>query len=479
MKKYITSILLIFITSICYSQTEYNTTFNTNLVLKSVNSLYNSNNDFIAIIDTDGEIKKAPITQLSPTYSFLTQNTQFLDRFTFQNSAGGSQQLTVNARPSLTKWGSSGYRIYTGIASLVDFKDQINGAFSMDLSVQPENTSTLTLANIQERSARGDHSFLTQIGNSADSFGEVSLGIYSSKYTIGSATSWIASDRIFNIGNGTSELARSDALTILKSGAITAPSLDLNEITDSKSLITKEYFDANASTATGSNGITSDLKLGSVLDQNTNIGLDSNTFKLTSGSSFGSLSYLEVSPTSFITNNPAVGSTINMYARSLLLSTNELLVITSDNFNIISDATSTRFTDTSTVKKGFVYGDDYSADYTDRSMVDKAYVDNSISSINVPVKTVILEIPDTPDTPGTTNYTVTHNLNITSYVSVDILLVQTFPLDAFGAEDYKVGAAERTQESAGFMTLNSNSLEMGGYDFSSTPLEKLIITYIE
>ena len=43
-------------------------------------------------------------------------------------------------------------------------------------------------------------------------------------------------------GNGTLS-STSDALLILKNGTITAPSLDISEITNDKALITKEYLD--------------------------------------------------------------------------------------------------------------------------------------------------------------------------------------------------------------------------------------------
>ncbi len=59
-------------------------------------------------------------------------------------------------------------------------------------------------------------------------------------------------DPLFEIGNGTNDTNRSNALTVLKNGTITAPSFDISEITDAKALITKEYLEANTGgTATG------------------------------------------------------------------------------------------------------------------------------------------------------------------------------------------------------------------------------------
>ena len=60
----------------------------------------------------------------------------------------------------------------------------------------------------------------------------------------GSGGSWVVTDPLFEIGNGTIS-NKSNALTVLKNGTITAPTFDLAEITDDKALITKEYLDGN------------------------------------------------------------------------------------------------------------------------------------------------------------------------------------------------------------------------------------------
>ncbi|MES1250095.1 MAG: hypothetical protein ABUL46_05390, partial [Chitinophaga rupis] len=53
------------------------------------------------------------------------------------------------------------------------------------------------------------------------SFGELVTGLYPTAYTAGSTTSIVPTDRLFNIGNGTSTTARSDAFTVLKNGNTT------------------------------------------------------------------------------------------------------------------------------------------------------------------------------------------------------------------------------------------------------------------
>lgn len=94
--------------------------------------------------------------------------------------------------------------------------------------------------------AIGDSSFSAGVTTRANSLAEFSIGINPTEVT-GSATIFNVNDRIFNIGNGTASFTPSDALTILKSGLITAPSLS-NALIDSAGgdvLITKDWLLAN------------------------------------------------------------------------------------------------------------------------------------------------------------------------------------------------------------------------------------------
>ena len=77
----------------------------------------------------------------------------------------------------------------------------------------------------------------------AQAYSSVALG----QYNIGGGDSenWTGSDPVFEVGNGLDETSRSNALTVLKNGIITAPSFDISEITEAKALITKEYADLN------------------------------------------------------------------------------------------------------------------------------------------------------------------------------------------------------------------------------------------
>ncbi|WP_442265869.1 hypothetical protein ACSIGC_16465 [Tenacibaculum sp. ZS6-P6] len=100
-------------------------------------------------------------------------------------------------------------------------------------------------------SASGNNSHSGGIENEANSFSETSIGMYGTKASDGNPTSIVLTDRIFNIGIGNSNTNRADALTVFKNGKIIAPSYKIAEINEPKSLITKEYADANYSSSSG------------------------------------------------------------------------------------------------------------------------------------------------------------------------------------------------------------------------------------
>ena len=67
-------------------------------------------------------------------------------------------------------------------------------------------------------SAKGDYSFATGRSTIAASYNEASFGADNTTYTPSSATAWVATDRLFGVGNGQTTASRSDALVILKNG---------------------------------------------------------------------------------------------------------------------------------------------------------------------------------------------------------------------------------------------------------------------
>jgi hypothetical protein len=91
--------------------------------------------------------------------------------------------------------------------------------------------------------ASGARSTSMGLDTDAESFTSTAMG----RFNVGggNATTWVETDPLFEIGNGPTSNNRTNALTVLKNGTITAPTFDISEITDAKALITKEYADAN------------------------------------------------------------------------------------------------------------------------------------------------------------------------------------------------------------------------------------------
>ena len=72
----------------------------------------------------------------------------------------------------------------------------------------------------EDNIAAGNMSTVGGNSNKAASYGETTLGLFATNYTPASTTAFNASDRLFAIGNGSDANARSNALTILKSGNV-------------------------------------------------------------------------------------------------------------------------------------------------------------------------------------------------------------------------------------------------------------------
>ena len=121
--------------------------------------------------------------------------------------------------------------------------------------------------------ASGDYATTMGIFTTAKSYAETAIGAYNTDYTPVSTTGLSGSDRIFTIGNGVSISNRSDALTVLKNGTITAPSVtnSLINTAGNKALITKEYADTNYLMTGGSVDISIDGELQQTSTGNANL----------------------------------------------------------------------------------------------------------------------------------------------------------------------------------------------------------------
>lgn len=104
------------------------------------------------------------------------------------------------------------------------------------------------VASGSNNTATGNESTVSSgVNNTASSYGEWVGGLFSTNYLPLSVTGIEGTDRLFNIGNGSSVLSRSDALTITKNGLATLPSLDILTLgyASGKAIVTKEYININ------------------------------------------------------------------------------------------------------------------------------------------------------------------------------------------------------------------------------------------
>ncbi len=126
---------------------------------------------------------------------------------------------------------------------------------SLNICAHAEGADTVSSgvashAEGKDTNANGDFSHAGGKSNYANSYAETSIGSYGSIVGGVDSSNLIETDRIFNIGIGTAEDDRKDAITILKDGRIIAPSLEIPNINSDKSLVTKEYLESKETAST-------------------------------------------------------------------------------------------------------------------------------------------------------------------------------------------------------------------------------------
>lgn len=144
----------------------------------------------------------------------------------------------------------------TGISSTALNGGVATGSGAVSIGVGTNNnlsSGNWSFTSGNGTAASGDNSTSMGLAMSSKSFSEVTLGMHGDNTsTPSSATTWVATDKIFSVGNGTGNVIdsnyKSDALLILKNGLATLPSVTNALITaaSGKAIITKEYFNAFA-----------------------------------------------------------------------------------------------------------------------------------------------------------------------------------------------------------------------------------------
>lgn len=81
-------------------------------------------------------------------------------------------------------------------------------------------SNSFSTAMGQGSTASGYGSAAIGFNTIAPSYAEMALGAYNTLYAPTSTNSWVTTDRLFVIGNGTSTSSRSNAMVILKNGNV-------------------------------------------------------------------------------------------------------------------------------------------------------------------------------------------------------------------------------------------------------------------
>jgi hypothetical protein len=132
-----------------------------------------------------------------------------------------------------------------GRSTAMGIDTEASGNTSLAMGFGSTSAGQTSIAMGYFTNSLGQYSTALGVSTVARAYNVLAIG----RFNVGGGTTdgWVETDPLFEIGNGSGAAAadRSNALTILKNGTITAPSLDISEITDAKTLVTKEFADAN------------------------------------------------------------------------------------------------------------------------------------------------------------------------------------------------------------------------------------------
>jgi hypothetical protein len=93
-----------------------------------------------------------------------------------------------------------------------------SGGFSTAMGALTTASGGISTAMGQETVASGDNSTAMGFGTKSKSYGGLTVGLYNDSTNAANATNFNSLNRIFQIGNGTADNARSNAITVLQNG---------------------------------------------------------------------------------------------------------------------------------------------------------------------------------------------------------------------------------------------------------------------
>lgn len=176
----------------------------------------------------------------------------------FSTIAGGSRD-TATGRHSFIGGGRQNSALDTFTTIVGGASNRVSNEYATILGGSNNDVAGRygTILGGSNNNAVGNYSLLFGNNNQANSYGETVLGVYATNYTANSTTAFNANDRLFNIGNGTSNAARADAFTILKNGntgiGTNIPSSKLTVLDNSTNSSKVSVLTNNASTISSIN----------------------------------------------------------------------------------------------------------------------------------------------------------------------------------------------------------------------------------
>lgn len=157
------------------------------------------------------------------TDDFIFGSTQFADdinneddnnRLFFDKSKGA---FRVGATNESSKWDETNLGFYSAVFG---FENIATGSQSFISGGFNEANGFYSVAMGHDNFAEVTNAIALGRGHKVESFNQTSIGGYSINVT-GNANAFVATDRLFVIGNGTADHSRSDALVMLKNGNTT------------------------------------------------------------------------------------------------------------------------------------------------------------------------------------------------------------------------------------------------------------------
>jgi len=295
--------------------------------------------------------------QSAGRFSTLTTNSNILSTGTF----GTSPATTTSGAGTRLMWYPRKAAFRAGRVDGTQWNDISIGNYSTAFGWNSIASGAQSTAFGNAATASGDSSTATGIGTKAAAMGVTALGRFNTG--LGSATSWVATDPLFEIGNGTSATSLSNAFTVFKNGNATLfGSLTAGSITSagspvitaatSDSILTGQgFFKLGASNsalfpgqATFQNGLT--LSSGSLNVSSTTASTSSTTGALTVAGGLG------VSGNSFLGGNATVAGSITSGGSAVITVATSNSLLTSQGFFKLGSGNTALFPGEATFQNG-------------------------------------------------------------------------------------------------------------------------------